>query len=368
MSLKTSFTTAPYPDTVLHVVSTDDKENTPSAQRSTTRKSRLEFLDFLRFLAAFSVLIQHGCEKVFPGFVKFCTNYFQFGVFGVTLFFLCSGFVIPVSLEKAHSLSKFWKGRFFRLYPLYLASMITTIVLIATGVSNRTMPSSADLLANLTMLQKFMGRPSILHLYWTLCLEMAFYIIISVIYAAGLLKKTVALTITSLTVSLLIGVVGTRVFQLFTNGWGTAYYFSVMFIGFLFYRFYKGQVSAPVFRTLLIAAIATLFLVTGSNLYQKDQPEFLGTLSFLPVTLAMLAAFIIFSISFQLRNRQFPTVLLTMGTISYSLYLVQGTIFSIVPPIESPLLSVIIWLVTITSLSFITYYIIERPFIALGKR
>src|SRR6186713_1339102 len=85
-----------------------------------TRRNRLEFLDFLRFIAAFSVLIQHACEKVFPAFAYFCTHYFQFGVFGVTLFFLCSGFVIPVSLEKSHSLKKFWINRVFRLYPLYL--------------------------------------------------------------------------------------------------------------------------------------------------------------------------------------------------------------------------------------------------------
>ncbi|HEY4206396.1 MAG TPA: hypothetical protein VGM31_06285, partial [Puia sp.] len=63
----------------------------PAVATAATRKARLEFLDFLRFMAAMSVLIQHACEKVFPSFAYFTTHYFQFGVFGVSLFFLCSG-------------------------------------------------------------------------------------------------------------------------------------------------------------------------------------------------------------------------------------------------------------------------------------
>lgn len=333
---------------------------------ATTRKSRLEFLDFLRCIAAFSVLIQHACEKLFPSFVSFTSHYFQFGVFGVTLFFLCSGFVIPVSLEKTHSLKKFWINRLFRLYPLYLVSMIAALLLIVA--TNGVLPSFADILSNLTMLQKFMGRPSILHLYWTLSLEMAFYIMVSLVFLAGWLKKSVALAVTALVITLLVGVAGTQFFHLFTQGWGTAFYFATMFIGFLYYRRFQQKVSASVFTSVILAAMAVLLLITYFNLYGKDKPEALGTLSFLPVTTAIAGAYLVFSLTFALRKVRYPAFLLTLGVISYSLYLVQAIVFLVIPPTPQPYLTVAIWLAAIILISFLTYHLVEKPFMSIGRK
>ncbi len=317
-------------------------------------------------MAAFAVLIQHACEKVFPSFAYFTTNYFQFGVFGVTLFFLCSGFVIPVSLEKTHSLKEFWINRIFRLYPLYLVSMIVTLILVVSAKGQ--LPSFTDLLANLTMLQKFLGRPSILHLYWTLSLEMAFYIMVSLVFLAGWLKKSVALAVISLVITVIIGVIGTQFFHLFSNGWGTAFYFATMFMGFLYYRRYQGKVSTATFVSVVISALAVLLLVTYFNLYHKDRPEAFGTLSFLPVTTAIAGAYLVFSLSFALRRIQYPAFLLTLGIISYSLYLVQATVFSVIPAVHQPWLTVIIWLAAIILLSFLTYRLVEKPFMSIGKK
>jgi len=317
-------------------------------------------------MAAFSVLTQHACEKLFPSFVHFTSHYFQFGVFGVTLFFLCSGFVIPVSLEKTPSLRKFWINRIFRLYPLYLVSMITTLALMAEG--GRPLPSVADVLANLTMLQKFLGRPSILHLYWTLSLEMAFYIMVSLVFLAGWLKRSVALVAISLVVSVLVGVVCTQMFHLFTQGWGTAFYFSTMFIGFLYYRRHQQKVSSTVFATVVLSAMGVLLLITWFNLYGKDKPEGMGTLSFLPVTTAIAGAYLLFTLSFVLRRIQYPSFLLKLGVVSYSLYLVQATVFSVVPVSRQPYLTVITWFAAIILISFVTYRLIEAPFMGLGKK
>ena len=328
--------------------------------------TRLEFLDFLRCMAAFSVLLQHACEKIFPSFAYFSSHYFQFGVFGVTLFFLSSGFVIPVSLEKTHSLRKFWINRVFRLYPLYLASMIATLGIIAAR--GGVLPSVTDILANLTMLQKFLGQPSILHLYWTLSLEMAFYIMVSLVFLAGWLRKSVALAVVSLAVSLLVGVVCTQIFHLFTQGWGTVFYFSTMFIGFLYYRRHKGQVSRGVLVSVVLSALAVLLMITYFNLYGKDKPEAMGTLSFLPVTTAIAGAYLLFTLSFVLRRIQYPSFLLTLGVISYSLYLVQATVFTVIPVLPNPYLTVIVWIAAIILISFVTYRVIEAPLMGLGKK
>jgi len=218
------------------------------------------------------------------------------------------------------------------------------------------------------MLQKFMGRPSILHLYWTLSLEMAFYIMVSLVFLAGWLKKSVALAAAALVITLLVGVIGTQYFQLFTQGWGTAFYFATMFIGFLYYRRYQGKVSGAVFTAVIVAAMAVLLLITYFNLYGKDKPEALGTLSFLPVTTAIAGAYLVFTISFVLRKVRYPAFLLTLGVISYSLYLVQATVFLVIPAAPQPFLTVIIWFTAIILLSFLTYRLVEKPFMSIGKK
>ena len=42
------------------------------------------------------------------------------GNYGVFVFFIISGFIVPASLERKGSVRTFWVSRLFRLYPLYL--------------------------------------------------------------------------------------------------------------------------------------------------------------------------------------------------------------------------------------------------------
>src|SRR4051812_44006338 len=85
--------------------------------------ARLDFLDGLRGIAALAVFMAHAIHKVAPGFSAYYEPYFNMGNWGVVLFFLCSGFILPVSLERQGSLGRFWVRRFFRLYPMYWISV-----------------------------------------------------------------------------------------------------------------------------------------------------------------------------------------------------------------------------------------------------
>lgn len=83
-------------------------------------KKRLIWLDSLRGIAAIFVVILHNLlESVTFG-------YFDIGKIGGAIFFLISGFVIPISLYKK-SIKQFIVGRFFRLYPAYGASILLAI-------------------------------------------------------------------------------------------------------------------------------------------------------------------------------------------------------------------------------------------------
>src|SRR5262249_42136779 len=90
---------------------------------------RVQFLDAVRGLAALAVLLEHTLAIWFPDYPEASQRVFNLGQFGVTVFLLVSGYIIPVSLERGGSNRRFWIGRFFRLYPLYWVCIGLTFLL-----------------------------------------------------------------------------------------------------------------------------------------------------------------------------------------------------------------------------------------------
>jgi hypothetical protein len=98
----------------------------------------LPALTGLRFVAAFSVLIGHGFAWILadhetPGGLVFWVS--QISGFGMTLFFVLSGFVIHynygklVTTKGARGVAAFLWARFARLYPLFLLMMLVYVAL-----------------------------------------------------------------------------------------------------------------------------------------------------------------------------------------------------------------------------------------------
>src|SRR5205823_501053 len=104
------------------------------------KRSRYAFIDTIRGLAASLVLVQHALYQggllgarpggAFPGFIP---NWLELGETGVVAFFLVSGFVIPLSLEKTCDVGLFWIHRVLRIYPLYMSVYFITILVFQGG-------------------------------------------------------------------------------------------------------------------------------------------------------------------------------------------------------------------------------------------
>src|ERR1700712_4284216 len=73
---------------------------------------RVLFLDTLRFIAAASVFFQHSMEGRCDTCIKLVDDLSP-GVFGVVLFFIISGFVIPMTAERNFHIGTFAIKRFF---------------------------------------------------------------------------------------------------------------------------------------------------------------------------------------------------------------------------------------------------------------
>ena len=156
------------------------------------RTERLRELDLLRFAAALAVMLHHftgvryytpwrDATKVFPDASK-ATGY---GYLGVQLFFVISGFVILMSAWDRRP-GDFAVSRFVRLFPAYWAGVgLVLFVYFATGQSTGYPVTKIGpierVLPNLTMLQTGIGAPDSESVYWTLWVEVHFYVLIGLL-------------------------------------------------------------------------------------------------------------------------------------------------------------------------------------------
>lgn len=144
---------------------------------------RLQALDLIRFIAALAVVFYHYLAQPDSSFPQLAAIA-QFGYLGVPLFFMISGFVIAASAEQRSPL-QFVISRAARLYPAYwLAVLFTSAALWLLG---STTPSALQILANLTMLNDYIGVANIDGVYWTLQVELKFYACVFLLIAFRLL-------------------------------------------------------------------------------------------------------------------------------------------------------------------------------------
>ena len=109
-------------------------------------------------------------------------------------FFMISGFVIFFTIERSKTWVDFAVSRTTRLYPVYWITL--TIVFVVEGLWSKTHGFwLGGYVANMTMLQEYLGYENHDVVYWSLTIEVAFYVIMAIIFRAGLTQRigTVAL-------------------------------------------------------------------------------------------------------------------------------------------------------------------------------
>lgn len=141
---------------------------------------RFRELDGLRGLAALAVVASHFGEGHNSHFLEDPAAFhdFAWGAYGVQLFFLISGFVILMSARGAHRSSDFVISRVSRLYPVYWLSLAFAVGLLLIWPVPGFSLSLLDVVVNTTMVQRWVLVPNVVDVYWTLAVEMQFYVII----------------------------------------------------------------------------------------------------------------------------------------------------------------------------------------------
>ena len=167
------------------------------------KSERLLAIDGLRGLAALAVVFFHLSgnmnEVFYQALPSFIATIFQYGYLGVPVFFVLSGFVIahavvakPISLSYV---GVFVFRRSIRLDPPYWAAIALAVVMlvIKQNLLNEQVnfPSYADIFSHMFYLQDILQiDPVLSSVFWTLCLEIQFYIFFVLsLYSIGKVKS-----------------------------------------------------------------------------------------------------------------------------------------------------------------------------------
>ena len=159
------------------------------------KSRRLVSLDALRGLAALAVVFSHVAnpgdsvpvEPIRSVLGRALAGVMDYGRVGVVLFFVISGFCIHLRWGRALAegrstainFTAFWKQRFIRLYPPYLAALSLYLAIQTwTGAITWTRFDVYDLGMHLAMLHNLDARTvfSINGVFWTLAIEEQLYL------------------------------------------------------------------------------------------------------------------------------------------------------------------------------------------------
>lgn len=335
--------------------------------------NRIEYLDAHRGIAIMLVAGFHAFTR-WPDILPYGGQYsdvpiFKYGFLGVELFFVISGFVILMTLEKCDGIKHFIYRRWLRLFP---AMLICTVVIYMTAGIFYERPAGDPELKNALpglffiepyIWEKLFGVElrSMEGAFWSLYVEFKFYIVASIIYFLISARHLV----TILFIFFVMWVISSRMINSESNQYLiymnslfnllSFKYFGWFSAGASYYLYSKSQKNAWLYFGLLCTVLSSLVFA------QKDIMVFLAALS-----ISILFFISVFSVRIQqvISNRLF----IYFGFISYPFYLIhEGIMISLIIKIKKYIPStpdLLLPMLSIALVSIIAYFIasrIEKP-------
>jgi peptidoglycan/LPS O-acetylase OafA/YrhL len=320
-------------------------------------------LDALRGIAALLVVLFHftlGRKESQYGF--------RFGSTGVDLFFIISGFVILLTIEKTKSAKEFIINRFSRLYPTYWTCVTLTTSAIVIGLcyqSNFSPKIIGEYFANMTMFQIYFKYGNIDGSYWTMIIEMLFYIYMLIIFLTNKIKHV---EIISLCLLIPIAFYDTNYFRAHFGSLSKALsywlplinHFPLFCAGIVFYKMKFDKKTALRHLFLIICFCCQLRLFDNGG----KSSMFMSLYEYMPVLAFYFIVFYLY-ISDKL-NFIVSNVTIFLGNISFSLYLIHQEISTkfILPYLTKHsnfFLACLVTLLLMIFLSFLINRFIEKP-------
>jgi peptidoglycan/LPS O-acetylase OafA/YrhL len=301
-------------------------------------QGRIKYLDGLRGIAIMLVIFSHywglGWTEILPFGDKFGSiRVVRQGWAGVELFFLISGFVILITIERCKSVGQFLYRRWLRLFP---AMLIATVLTLAFNWTIQPVPQFAnskwfDALPGLTFIpasfyhMAFDIQIDSLHRsFWSLYTEVSFYLLFGVsFFLLGWKRATLVIALAGLIV--LFGS------QILAASGATGSVLRIIepfnWLGIKFFLWFASGILFAKARTLEDDRMFALACVVGFVAAILISPNALP-LSW-DDSYAMIAMLVLFAAAQKLALVQTLLQwkpLLFLGAISYPLYLIHETV------------------------------------------
>ena len=325
--------------------------NNPSSTPS-PRGGYITGLDPLRGLAAVSIALFHFSNNGWLPKGDVVTHigfYFHFVIY---TFFTISGFVIPYSMHlsgyRSGDFRAFFLKRMVRIYPPYIVCIAMMVSVELISFIAHQIPARVgvvDTLLHLFYLNGVLGRPWLLDIFWTLGIEVQFYLFVVMVWPLVISQKTavfVAFTVVFVALSWWVR--------------STAYLFSCsayLALGMVLFR-QRIKLDHPAVVWSMVAAL-------GFVIYPR------AGLS------GVIASYIVTPFLFLNVRMAFATFL---GKVSYSFYLfhlpIGGTLLAILSPHVVSIGARYAWLLVAMLVSigaaWVGHRFLELPAISWSKR
>src|SRR5262249_16515822 len=342
---------------------------------------RLAWLDALRGFAALCGVFDHGSWLLLAPARDFLYRWLNLGQYGVFVFFLVSGYIVPASLERKGSIRAFWTSRGFRLYPMYAVALVLALIAFLArhgSIAGAQRHPVRSVFSWLLMLPNLLTGPNVPNVTWTLFYEMVFSLLLAALFSwnihrysrgyalplatgavliGGLLPMAaltrwaghyghgwltldaiadaliiagIALAVTDkrrparigAAVAALTGLVLISINQSYPYPWSGCVILALMFTGTVIYRAEQGQAGH---RPAAPRGAAVLPLPTAAGLWHGQSYPAQWRSQWASSVLLAAATF---GIAMAVRNRKIPRAAAWLGVISFSVSLLHPLVFN----------------------------------------
>ncbi len=320
--------------------------------------------DFLRLIAAFSVLFSH--HFVLTGHAEPNIGFQSLGGIGVLIFFSVSGYLVAQSWERDPSAWRFLAKRILRIWPALIAVVCAMVILLGPSVSSLSVRDyflssetwgffrAARMTIQFTLPGVFTDNPyarSVNGSLWTLPIEFRCYLILLGLGLVGVLRYRYLLLL------------GTVAFALFVFAIEDPQHNPGQNPSFALGAFFFYSVCLNYFRDFWRARLKFIFPLLGLLCIILAAIHY----QYAALFLALPPLVIFFGLSatpFIQRAGRF-------GDSSYGIYIyafpVQQTVIMLTNNRPSMWVTLIISTLITTALAFLSWHLIERPALNLKK-